>query len=212
MRLYEIQSADEHDARINGILMKTFGDIQQRCSQILHFYYENIEKNSKNVYFYHGTRQRNNIPAYKAKAYSGRSPKDTNYRTHQMFSDWMDALGLVATRDNSMFMTSDFRQAHEDYGQPYIIFPVDGFDYAWSPNFKDMFADIGNDFLLKDTISKLDPDSLADMKWFEQTFDFQDTGLERALWLGHEVMVTGEYYAINSTFDEEVDQFVRMVG
>lgn len=202
MRLHEIQDVEVDYAK----LTKAFADISKRCRQIVSLYKTHLE--GPNNFFYHGTRKHGTAPVYRARSVSNRGPKDTSVEVHDKLVELMSGLGLTAHRGNSLFMSSDFNNVHEEYGRPFIVFPVDGFKYTWSPRVKDVFAEMERTYQLNQTIANLDPDSLNDIKWFEQHYAFQDSNLAGALQSGHEVMVAGEYYAVNSMYIEYVKQLV----
>lgn len=203
MRLYEIQ--DPHTDQ----LLKIWKDIQVQCSSILSFY-KDIKSKGHNPYqyFFRGTSGHSHHPVgYKGRSVTDRNPKDTDLALHNKVVAWMKESGALAHRDNSIFVTSDQEQATE-YGRPYIIFPFNGFRFTWSRNLKDMYEQLANNNDAKQKILSLDIDSISDVKWFDEFFDFDNTDLEGAFYEEHEVMISGEYYAINSSLVEYVERLV----
>lgn len=77
--------------------------------------------------------------AIKTDINQNRLPVDTPEAIHEEFVEAFSQAGFKANRNNSMFCTGSLEQA-ENYGIPYIIFPVGEYDITWSPDVIDMYT------------------------------------------------------------------------
>jgi len=75
------------------------------------------------------------------KSIDNRRPVDTRNRIHKQLVQLMIDTGFKAHRGNSIFTTTFLNQAGR-YGAPYIIFPIDGFNYSWSVKHGDLFGSV----------------------------------------------------------------------
>lgn len=63
--------------------------------------------------------------------------RDSNQSASDIFNKILKNNGILARRDNSIFVTTDSTQAAR-YGDLYIILPLDPFEFTWSRNEKDI--------------------------------------------------------------------------
>jgi len=70
-----------------------------------------------------------------------RRPVDVPIDIQRAFDKKLSAAGFTALRSNSIFCSSSIAVA-ENYGVPYVIFPINGFTYAWSSLTEDFQDDI----------------------------------------------------------------------
>ena len=94
---------------------------------------------------------------FRSTPFRQRRPTDSPAAMHEIFTKLMSLAGMVATRSNSIFCTADKRAA-EDYGDPYIIIPTDGFFFSWSSQVRDLYHDIFNHLMFAEAL--LLPDHL----------------------------------------------------
>ncbi len=66
-----------------------------------------------------------------------RKPKDSSVKDQQLFDELLTIAGFTALRSNSIFCTASVSHA-SDFGNTYIIFPMNGFKFTWSPMYKDV--------------------------------------------------------------------------
>lgn len=129
-----------------------------------------------------------------------RSPRDTDLELHDVLTELMYDSGLVASRDNSVFVTPNRKMANVyGFGNIYIVFPFDGFAYSWSPKVTDLYDFISlND--LTEKLEEISEEGLTkeNIQWFKATFQYRKTDLIRALGGSSEIMFTGPYYAFDS--------------
>jgi hypothetical protein len=68
----------------------------------------------------------------------GRKPVDTPMRIHNMFVDIFKKVGIDARRDNSIFASGSWKQIKQ-YGEPGVVYPLNGYKYSWSSEVIDLF-------------------------------------------------------------------------
>lgn len=66
---------------------------------------------------------------FRGKSWEDRRPMDSQSKVTNKFNDMLKACGMTATRSNSIFVSSS-KNKSTTYGEPYIIFPIDGFEYT----------------------------------------------------------------------------------
>lgn len=115
--------------------------IKSECSVVL----ESCIKNKK--FLYRGYRKNIGLNAFKGKPREDRKPKDTGKKIHALIDELFLLAGIKATRSNSIFCSSDYSTA-ESYGEVYIIFPKNGFDFSWSTEHSDFYSDFAQDYTL----------------------------------------------------------------
>lgn len=108
--------------------------ISSECSEALQTY------RSLNQMLYRGMKTESNVAWFEGMPRENRKATDTSKASHALLNKMFEIAGIKARRDNSIFVSSDLDQASE-YGDIYIIFPKDGFDFSWSPKYKDFFRD-----------------------------------------------------------------------
>lgn len=67
-----------------------------------------------------------------------RKPKDMPESVHAMLNKFFTKHVGVPLRSSSLFVTGDWRMAG-GYGDPYVIFPIGEFHYAWAPSIGDAY-------------------------------------------------------------------------
>ena len=70
-----------------------------------------------------------------------RKPKDMPLNIHQTLDDAFNKKFGFRARSNAIFVTGSEKLTRQ-YGNPYIIFPVGEYKYAYNPSFKDLFINI----------------------------------------------------------------------
>lgn len=171
--------------------------IEKECSDIVSFYREH-----KKV-FYRGTRRGELF--FKGVPREDRKPLDTPQVVHDALEGWLKEHGFAARRSNSLFITSDVSVTHH-YGQPFVIFPKNGFQYTWFEKSRDLFDELNlfmktelrqMDNIKNDHVAvKFPPHVNEFMERVQPRNDSLVTPLMRQL----EVMITGtEYCAVKKT-------------
>ena len=187
--------------------------IRDECKQILKLY-----ASEPGRYLYRGSKR--NVSMYKGVSQFERRPKDTDLTIHRNVVDAMINLGFTAHRGNSIFVTPSKHMARAFSsvvlgGQVYIIFPIDGFDYSWSPQVDDFYSDVidSSDFAFGTNITP-DPRHRPGPKNMHEllvNLDYKDTDLDRVIKFSRsvEVMIHGSYYAINSSYERQINAFIK---
>lgn len=124
-------------------LFDFFETVTKECSQILDYY------KTTNQFLYRGTKSK--AEAFKGKPFEKRVSKDSDQYLSDLLNQSLEQAGVIARRDNSIFTSSKTSQA-KNYGNTYIIFPVNGFSFSYSKKIKDFVFDYGrvrNYFLSK---------------------------------------------------------------
>ena len=185
-------------------------EIMRNCRQIVQLYISQTD-----AFFYRGAKRSDS--SYKSVTIDDRKPRDTDRFTHDRMTTAMKETGLKAHRGNSIFVTSNFRHAAEytergglyNVGEVYIIFPINGFQYTWSPKVYDLYGamlDGRIDLELDDTYGGSDADNFIRQV---KKLGYKSTDLEKALRLNCEVMIKGRYYGINASRKKDITAFIR---
>ncbi len=112
--------------------------LSKRCTEIIKVYQE-----SEGEFLYRGMKT--DLPWFRAASHQDRQSKDSNTRISGVFDQLLAASGMSALRKNSIFATGD-RHAAAEFGQVYIVFPVDGFRYTYT-NEKDLVLNNWNQII-----------------------------------------------------------------
>ena len=187
-------------------------EIMRNCRQIVQLYISQTD-----AFFYRGAKRSDS--SYKSVTIDDRKPRDTDRFTHDRMTTAMKETGLKAHRGNSIFVTSKFdiargyaeepRPNKPKEGKVYMIFPVDGFAYSWSPKVYDLYGamlDGRIDLELDDTYGGSDADNFIRQV---KKLGYKSTDLEKALRLNCEVMIKGRYYGINASRKKDITAFIR---
>lgn len=192
MRLHEFKIAEK--------IIPALEVVRKNCSQILWLY-----KSKPGHFFYRGLKK--NSAYILGKSPIGRPARNTEEHIHYAIIQGMMDLGLTAHRGNSIFVTPDEDDASSyssDYSSSYIVFPFNGFSYTWSPQIEDFFIAMQNRV-------EIDPsETNAPMALQLKKLGYTNTGLDKALIDGqNEVMLHGQYIAINSMYKKSIMQFIE---
>lgn len=115
-----------------------------------------------------------------------------------IFDDKFKQLHFDARRSNSIFCVPSAWTANK-YGNAYMIFPINGFKFTWSPKVWDLYNYIGglenaSKEVVKDTIMITKSMSL---KEFQKEFKFINENFSKALKTSNEIYIHGKYLALN---------------
>lgn len=149
--------------------------------QANHFLYRGIESDVPDIFI--------------GKSRNKRKPLDTDPSISNSFDKILSASGFTSLRSNSIFCTGSYHQAG-NYGDEFLIFPVNGFSYTWSPYVGDFTMDVSR------TLPRL-------LKWKKtpkeivNQYQYTNQNLSTALTSGNEITITGAYYAFYASKYEE---------
>ena len=115
--------------------VKYFSLIENDCSDFLKYMkkagrmlFRGMDSNGKVIY---------------GRSHEKRSTMDTSENVQKRFDELLKVAGFKALRSNSIFTSGDMDHA-ENYGDPYMIFPKNGFNYTWSEEHADWVPDEDN--------------------------------------------------------------------
>lgn len=135
-----INHKNHRDPEINPhretVVTTIIPQIRQHCGEII-----SVMKSTKK-WLLRGAKRK--FHYYEGKPQDARKPKDMLPEVQEMIDRWLTERGFKALRSNSFFVTGDFSQANK-YGNVYVIFPRDGFDYTWFQGTKDLFNHLDDD-------------------------------------------------------------------
>lgn len=134
MNIYSKRSREESgkikDMSVYEKSMTRF--IKKHCGQILDIY------RSTNKFLYRGMAHIDR-DILLGKTPINRPSVDTPNGVHRQLNHVLRCAGFKALRSNCIFCTSE-RSCTKMYGNPYIIFPVDGFSYMWCKDSRDFLT------------------------------------------------------------------------
>lgn len=213
MRLYEIDAGEKHSI---PDLPTAVREIKQNCGQAL------AAMREANKLLYRGTKD---FPGdfFVARTREDRVPKSSPATFQRNIDKALKSAGFGALRSNSIYVTSNESDANayaiskhiggvigdNDYRTLYMVFPKDGFSFTWSPKIDDLYVDEWNlwnkfenghhkrmQFFYHDDQDDLIPEFLQAAEYTNQDFP-------AAIASRHEVMISGIYYGINISFQNE---------
>jgi len=229
-------------------IQKIWSEIEQKCSRHLELYRELEFSESFFSCLYRGIKT--TVGVIHSHSPLTRRPKDSVSFVSAAYDYALESEGIQARRRNSIFASSNLDFAKE-YGEAYIIFPVDNnSSYSWT-GVRDLVLDTTelNQMLSQSTVEEYreslrqitenmslpvevrteanqlliaagvtlfenlyqqGPDQipglhlpwqkLVDTKKVIRFYGVQDDNLDDAILSGHEVLISGEYYAISNLF------------
>ena len=130
-----------------------------------------------------------NQPIVRGRSWDDREPVDSDPKLSRHFDNMLKALGFKALRSNSIFVTSAFRTAMY-FGTPYIIFPINGFNYTYTS-----FGDLTFNPTSRGTLGNEWMDS-NDTRVFIADFNPKNKDLAVAIDHSVEICINGQYYAL----------------
>ena len=104
--------------------------IKKKCSK----YLESVQPGQ---FLWHGTSSKTKDMVYASKSRAVRIPVDSDKFITSLFDKALNEHGFIATRSNSIFVIGD-KNAAEEYGTLYAIFPINGFNFTWSMSHNDV--------------------------------------------------------------------------
>lgn len=130
MKIYEIEAGQKlHFKPSNTKLGNTYPEFLRNCSDAI------LAMQEANKFLYRGIEKA--PPMFHGRSRNDRNAMDTSSSVTGEVNKLLNIQGLVANRSNSIFCTSNQKDATQ-YGIMYAIFPVNGFKFTWSPVIRDM--------------------------------------------------------------------------
>lgn len=176
-----IQVGNHNDIFASDEKMQELCDyIKKNCSDILTIY-QTIGK-----YLFRGV---NGMPlVFLANPRTDRKPRDSSMEFQVVIDNKLRTVGFKALRSNSIFCCGNQQYASK-YGNNYIIFPRNGFNYTWSESLCDYYQQA------KD--NKVVAHNTLPPKEYVEKYKFKDTDIEKAIKSGHEIYINEPYVAIS---------------
>lgn len=196
MKIYEIEAGDKIDIADKDSqdqLQDFVTVVRAQCGEALNamksagrFLYRGLFNSAPEMF--HGRPRENRQPLNKHRLQS-----------QLMFDAALSKQGIKANRSNSIFCSGDLSQAYvyaDNDKDVYLIFPINGFDFSWSPHVRDLVSE-------------------PNYRWNQQTEqefydkyiisqEYTNTNFDKALISGYEIMIHGEYYAIRSPYQNRI--------
>mgnify|MGYP007016029883 CR=1 FL=1 len=162
------------------------------------------------------------------KTRNDRNPKDTPVEISKIIDDLMEEKFGWRPRSSGVFAVPNINTANE-YGRPYIFFPIGQYKYIWSPQIDDMYELIAeiSDFSIKDNELERDWKELGKNKSmsFEEYKErahskviekirkyiktYKNTGLKDAGMYNEITFNCNRYVLIDPEMQEEVIEIVK---
>lgn len=132
-----------------------------------------------------------------------RVPTDIPHDFHSFIDRYFKQHFDYYFRSNAMFMTSNYGFASA-YGQVYAVYPVDSFQFLWSPKVKDLYPILAKimrqkyKFDIQEFESGYDNEQiekiLNDLSNILKDLEYKNTDLDEAINSGNEIMIGGDSY------------------
>ena len=216
MKIYEIEQGEKQSIPYHGIdriidvLNTECSESVQAMRSVEQFLYRGVKVGGSNIGSPWKPRHlQGSAPSiFKASSREDRKSMDTPNQIQNMIDGALKSSGFKALRSNSTFC-SGYQAAAKNYGVPYLIFPINGFDFTWSMRFADLYSNFVEDLTINssrmDEFMKsfeYDPE-----EWIFGVAKYNNSSLEAAIKSNHEIMIRGEYYAIHHQFEGVLKRF-----
>ena len=133
---------------------------------------------------------------------------------------YLKTMGFSALRLSSIFCNSSPHEAAE-WGRLYVIFPMNGFKYTWTPKHSGVPAsDYDYSFLPEEIIDTLFRDEKIDIpplpllkkqaKEFVLKNGFKSTHFSEAIGSSHDIWFMGRYIAFRKTFYRNIAEKLKI--
>ena len=113
-------------------LLEIFSYIEKNCSESVA-----ATKKSKKLLYRGFGLGNGNKKIFVGYPRAKRKPKDSSPTSQVNFDKLLSLNGFTALRSNSLFCTTNESFA-TSFGNTFVVFPKDGFDFTWSPKFRDV--------------------------------------------------------------------------
>jgi hypothetical protein len=176
--------------------------LQEHCKIIIDQY-----RNSQE-FLLHG--QRNMPDVFLGRSRDSRPPVDTLPQAQTLIDEKLKGAGFTALRGNSIFCTSAEVMAG-DYGTLYVIFPVDGFSFTWTPKVSDFSGRYYLNYP-EDAQRFIEKNKDLSPREFVRSYGFLRSSLKMALLSGYEIYINGSYVAVRygTPMNEQIFEALRI--
>ena len=149
MRIYEIAPGEKRSIQIQKFDAIWDNLIVTNCNEIIEIY------SKSNSFLYRGIKGSKNL-IFRGYSRIDRFPSDSYRSLSDLFDIGLKKCGMTALRSNSLF-TANSVELSSQFGNEYIIFPIDGFEYTYTTS-NDLVLNNRYDFLTKWANEKLSED------------------------------------------------------
>lgn len=217
MKIFELMKPIDNEKDITDVYSSATGGVNNYSDEKLENVLQFIEKHCTeallafkraNLFLYRGIGYDTRQPAiFLAITPKFRPPSGQTYNKQYLFDMILSSQGFMSLRTNSICTSSVLMNAL-DWGNPYFIFPLNGFSFTWSKFIEDVG---GSPFLsaaLDDIEGNIDPKigpSIKQSKNFINRMKYKNNDFSGALKSGHEISIHGQYVAIQ-TIDHSITQ------
>lgn len=211
MKLYEIASGEKEE-----ILDSIVPMITKNCKRALHC------MRATHGFLFRGIKagQAKALPrVFLGASRDNRNPTSSSATFQRNIDLTLSNAGFNALRLNSIFVTSNIHEASLYSSQNlYMIFPIDGFKFTWSPVISDLYINEwkmwGDDDIAFNTRQEFYNHENASpelQKRFLEITRYTDTDFTSAMKSGNEIMISGRYYAVTSKY-KDYPEFRALIG
>jgi hypothetical protein len=211
MKLYELEAGQKE--ALDNTIEQVVPMIQEHCQFAL------AGMREAKQFLYRGFKSTPSI-AFLGKSREDRRPSSSAATFHRNINLAFAAAGFVANRSNSIFATSNIGDAsvYAAGKNAYMIFPIDGFQFTWSPKIDDLYVYeyrlFGDDELAhtrRSMFYNYDDASPELIQEFLKKSKYTDKDFGAAVMSGNEVMIHGQYYAVTTRF-KDWPEFRHSIG
>jgi hypothetical protein len=196
--------ADEFEISINDTLTR----INDSCKEFI------SGVKAANTFLYRGIDTRK--PFFNAATPNTRMPLGQSLQEQAMLDHILKTNGFTALRSNSRSCTPNITEVYL-FGNPYLIFPEDGFSFTWSQH----VSDIGISRLvqkeLHNWIAPRNPFSKRgniptheEALTFIKNLGFRHDNLPEALASGNEIIIHGNYFALSRYYIQDASNYFNI--
>jgi hypothetical protein len=154
--------------------------IRKHCSYAL----SAMKKTGK--FLYHGSDNHGRDgKAVIGNTKTNRYPKDISIKSQSIIDSQLAELGFKALRSNSLFCTGSEIRARE-YGKLYYVFPINGFNFTWSPVTYDLYNTVCHQY-----------DGEINDNNFVKKLEFKKTDFADAILSRNEIYINGKFIALH---------------
>lgn len=210
MKIYEIEAGQKINIPTDDIkelsekIKIECSDAVQAISQENKFLYRGMKLGNSVARFF---KLKPSLKIFLGMPREDRKPVDVSVETQGKYDSYLRKFGMTALRSNSIFCTSNKLFA-ERYGTTYLIFPKNGFDFTWSPDTSDLTDDIKVAWITKrfpvrfsERYENVTDISFNDwLRYYFSQHEFYNKDFVSALKSGNEILIRGEFYAVNDTY------------
>lgn len=123
-----------------------------------------------------------------------RNPRDLSAGLHKEIDQWFNEKFGFKARSQAVFCVGERGNVNE-YGDLYYIFPMGEFQYAWSPEVRDLFAVRSHEMLdYPEDVTDAEKEKYTPLEYFMEGLDYTNDDLDKAVVARHEVMLKCDKY------------------